>query len=137
MDKHQTRELMLKILELVDVTVQYEALFGNRTPDLNSPDEAWELSQVIFDKQKEIARMLDKQAFTAHIMQNHDHRFTDRMSSDLALTASHRTSGLYKYCIQCEYKPPQNLDQNYRMQRTIAEMLDPKAVREVMVGDSD
>lgn len=136
MDKKRIFELFSKALELTELSLEYEFRFGAGNPVINSPDEAWHLSQIVFDKQVEIVSLLDHGAFLLDAGLQGFQKFGGSMSSNLAAEIHIVVLQLYLLAAKQQIRndPPETNEQLFKQyQRTIAGMLDPKAVRKVMV----
>lgn len=136
MDKTRILELFSKVLELIELSLEYEFRFGTNNPGINSPDDAWKLSQIVFDKQVEIASLMDHESFLLGAGLQGFQKFGGYMSSNLAAEIHIVVLQLYLLVAkqQIRSEPPETNEQLFKQyQRTIAGMLDPKAVRKRMV----
>jgi hypothetical protein len=138
MDKQKILQLFAQVLELIDLSIQYESTFGSGNPGINSSDGAWELSQVIFEKQIEVARLLDRDSFQLDSGLQGFQKYKNYMSSSLAAEIHIAVLNLYVLLEKERVKNEQFSTNELifkQYQRTIAGMLDPKAVRKVMVDN--
>jgi hypothetical protein len=141
MDKDKAESLREKVFELIALCTEYHAHFREEPPTHDSPEEAWQQSGRIHDKQLEIARMLDADSFTAPKANTAGfelfHRF---MYLRLAIDMMKAACNLVIFCIKAEAAESES-DREFRHtmvrngQYVISRMLDPKVVHEC-VGNS-
>jgi hypothetical protein len=135
MDKARARVMADKVLDLLVLIADYEQLYEKGIPTIKSPEEAWALHQRIFDKQREIAGLLDQDALDLQNVNLRKRRIfasTGYMWTSLAVDLMETTCNLIISCTNAE---GEKLKSTYQKlvkdtQNIIAQMLDPKAVRE-------
>ena len=134
MDKQQARKVIEKAIDLVELCAQYQAKHGKNTPDIDSSEQAWELNQRIYEKQREIASLLDDDAvdmenITIAGLQPYSGHMRGNQASAIVKVAL----GLITACVAQEYNSTMGttyITMLLKDQYRLARMLDPKAVRD-------
>ena len=137
MNSQQATHLSQTVLELMHLTVRYEALYIRGRPTHDSPDEAWVVFAEMLDKQTDIAKQLDPGAIYKGKSSDLNgytifNTGTD-MYLDLVVNMFKMVGGILYSCIQLELKPDSPPDIHKilidKMQFIISRQLDPEAVR--------
>ena len=132
MDRNQARKVIEKATDLVELCAEYHAQFGKNEPTIDSTEQAWTLNQLIYEKQREIASLVDNDAVDIKDVNITGLQpYSGHMRQNQANAIVKVAVGLVTACIAGEYNSTGStaarlLKEQYRLVR----MLDPKAVND-------
>ena len=132
MDMKTARELSASIFDLIELCAEFEAQYPNRKPlllNIDDTGEAWAHAKRIYDKQREIARLLDSEAIEGEGKPvGQQYLWRGQMTAGHA-NKIHQMLGNMVMTLAKERVKPSSLNMPLKYQFTIARMLDPDAVR--------
>lgn len=132
MNLRTAREMATHIFDLIKLCAEFEARYPTKKASaltMDDGDEAWEHVQHIYDKQREIARLLDDDAIMGEAYAVNKYfvwggHMSAGQANKIHQALGHLVVTLTKYGV----KPVRSqMVQTY--QYTISRMLDPEAVR--------
>lgn len=143
MEKKNVREMVSRILDLIELCTEHHVRFNKVQFTLDTPEDIWnvkkELDEKILRIQIDIAQLLDKDTIMlTHddgrpINLSHQRLFKDEMNLSLATEMLRTAASILSGIVTSEISnKPLDTRSIKITQHTLARMLDPEAVRSIL-----